>query len=119
LRFRDWALGGKCSLALGRVLTPLRTHEFLLAPTPDTRVPEESGALRGTADMYVGMSELEREYNNLPAATQHLLSSQAQGEHTGFPQNRYRWRVAMARIRRPREIWTARWASWSRPSAYM
>jgi LuxR family maltose regulon positive regulatory protein len=29
---------------------------------------------------------------------QHLLRSKEQGEHTGFAQNRYRWRVAMARI---------------------
>jgi len=57
------------------------------------------GILRGTADLYVGMSELEREYNDLHAATQHLLRSKELGEHTAFPQNRYRWRVAMARIR--------------------
>ena len=49
--------------------------------------------------MYVGMSELDREHNDLHAATQHLLRSKELGEHTGFPQNRYRWRVAMARIR--------------------
>src|SRR5947207_3295081 len=49
--------------------------------------------------MYVGMSELECERDNLHAATQHLLRSKELGEHTGFPQNRYRWRVAMARIR--------------------
>ena len=49
--------------------------------------------------MHVGMSELEREHNDLRAATQHLLRSREQGEHTGFPQNPYRWRVAMARIR--------------------
>jgi ATP/maltotriose-dependent transcriptional regulator MalT len=55
--------------------------------------------MRGTADMYVGMSELEREYNDLHAATQHLLKSKDQGEHTGFPRNPYRWRVAMAQIR--------------------
>ena len=30
---------------------------------------------------------------------QHLLRSKELGEHTGFPQNRYRWHVAMARIR--------------------
>jgi LuxR family maltose regulon positive regulatory protein len=35
----------------------------------------------------------------LPAATQQLLRSQELGEHTGLPQNRYRWRVAMARVR--------------------
>lgn len=56
-------------------------------------------AMRGTADMYVGMSECCRERNDLPAAMEHLLRSQRQGEHTGFPQNSYRWRVAMARIR--------------------
>jgi LuxR family maltose regulon positive regulatory protein len=56
-------------------------------------------AMRGTADMYVGMSECCRERNDLPAAMEHLLRSQRQGEHTGFPQNPYRWRVAMARIR--------------------
>jgi LuxR family maltose regulon positive regulatory protein len=55
--------------------------------------------LRGTADMYVGMSELEREHNDLHVATQHLLRSKEQGEHTGFPRNPYRWHVAMARIR--------------------
>jgi len=47
--------------------------------------------------MYVGMSDLHRERNDLHAATQQLLRSKEQGEHTGFPQNRYRWRVAMAR----------------------
>jgi LuxR family maltose regulon positive regulatory protein len=45
------------------------------------------------------MSELQRERNDLPAAMQHLLSSQELGEHTGFPQNRSRWSVALARIR--------------------
>ena len=49
--------------------------------------------------MYVGMSELHRERDDLHAATQQLLRSQELGEHTGLPQNRYRWRVAMARIR--------------------
>jgi LuxR family maltose regulon positive regulatory protein len=48
--------------------------------------------------MHVGMSELEREGNDLPGATQHLLRSKELGEHTGFPQHPYRWRVAMARI---------------------
>jgi LuxR family maltose regulon positive regulatory protein len=55
--------------------------------------------MRGTADMHVGMGEIHRERNDLHAATQHLLRSKEQGEHTGFPQYPYRWRVAMARIR--------------------
>jgi LuxR family maltose regulon positive regulatory protein len=35
----------------------------------------------------------------LQAATQQLLRSQELGEYNGLPQNPYRWRVAMARIR--------------------
>ncbi len=61
----------------------------------------EPGApvLRGAADMYVGMSDLHREHNDLKTATQHLLTSQALGELAGLPQNPYRWCAAMARIR--------------------
>jgi LuxR family maltose regulon positive regulatory protein len=54
---------------------------------------------RGAADMYVGMSALQREHNELETATQHLLTSQALGELAGLQQNPYRWHAAMARIR--------------------
>ena len=91
-----------CAIALadirrtqGRLGEAMRTYEQALQ-----RVPEQSGpVLRGTADMYVGMSEIHRERDDMPAATQQLLRSQELGEHLGLPQNRYRWRVAMARIR--------------------
>ena len=49
--------------------------------------------------MYVGMSEVLRERDDLPAATGHLLRCQELGEDSGLPQNPYRWRVAMALIR--------------------
>ena len=82
-------------LAQGRLGEAMRTYEQALQ-----RAPEQGGPLlRGTADMYVGMSEVDRERDNLHAATRHLLTSQELGEHTGLPQNQYRWRVAMARIR--------------------
>jgi LuxR family maltose regulon positive regulatory protein len=72
----------------------MRTYEQALQ-----LVPEQDGpVLRGTADMHAGMSELYREHDDLPAATRHLLTSQELGEHTGLPQHRYRWRVAMARV---------------------
>jgi LuxR family maltose regulon positive regulatory protein len=58
--------------------------------------------VRGTADVYVGISEVQRERNELDAATQSLFRSQELGEQSGFAQNRYRWRVAMARIREAR-----------------
>ena len=82
-------------IAQGRLREAMRTYEHAL------RLAAEQGdpAMRGTADMYVGMSEIHREHDDLEAATQNLLRSKEQGEHTGFPQNRYRWRVAMARIR--------------------
>jgi LuxR family maltose regulon positive regulatory protein len=91
-----------CSIALadirsaqGRLGEVMRTYEQALQG-----VPEQGGpVLRGTADMYVGMSEVYRERDDLPAATQQLLRSQELGEHMGLPQNRYRWRVAMARVR--------------------
>ena len=82
-------------LAQGRLGEAMRTYEQALQ-----RASEPGGpVLRGTADMYVGLSEIHRERNDLHAATQSLLRSQELGEHIGLPQNRYRWRVAMARIR--------------------
>src|SRR5439155_11974909 len=55
--------------------------------------------VRGTSDMYVGMSELYRERDDLQSATDTLVRSQELGDHVGMPQNRYRWLVAMARVR--------------------
>ena len=82
-------------LAQGRLGAAMRTYEQALQLAGEPGGP----VLRGTADMYVGMSEVYRERGDLPAATQQLLRSEELGEHTGLPQNRYRWRVAMARIR--------------------
>jgi LuxR family maltose regulon positive regulatory protein len=93
------AIGGAITLAdirivQGRLREAMRIYERGLQLATEQGEP----MLRGTADMYVGMSEILREQNDLPAARQHLLRSQAQGEHTGFPQNPYRWRVAMVRL---------------------
>ena len=56
-------------------------------------------ALRGAADMHSGLSQLLYERNDLDAALQHVQMSRDLGQHAGFPQNEYRWRVALARIR--------------------
>ena len=82
-------------LAQGRLGAAMRTYEQALQLAGEPGGP----VLRGTADMYVGMGEVHRERGDLLAATQQLLRSEELGEHTGLPQNRYRWRVAMARIR--------------------
>jgi LuxR family maltose regulon positive regulatory protein len=49
--------------------------------------------------MYVGMSALHREHNDLGLARQLLAQAEELGEHTGLPQNRHRMRIAMARVR--------------------
>jgi LuxR family transcriptional regulator, maltose regulon positive regulatory protein len=94
------AIGGALVLAdiqiaQGHLHEAMTTYERGLqwATTPGVPV------LRGAADTYVGMSSLCYEHNDLKTATQHLLTSQSLGELAGFPQNPYRWRAAMARIR--------------------
>ena len=91
-----------CSITLadirstqGRLGEALRTYEQVLRLASN----QDGIVLRGTADMYVGLSQIARERDDLPAATQHLRRAEELGEHTGLPQNPYRWRVAMARVR--------------------
>jgi ATP/maltotriose-dependent transcriptional regulator MalT len=79
----------------GRLSEALRTYEQALR----LAFNQDGTVLRGTADMYVGMSQIACERDDLPAATQHLRHAEELGEHTWLPQNPYRWRVAMARVR--------------------
>ncbi|HEX9036958.1 MAG TPA: LuxR C-terminal-related transcriptional regulator [Ktedonobacterales bacterium] len=84
-------------IAQGRLHEAMRIYERALQLTTE---PGARGAtaLRGTADLYVGMSELYREHDDLHAAMQFLRRGQELGERNGVPQNQYRWRVTMARI---------------------
>ena len=91
-----------CSITLadirstqGRLSEALRTYEEALRLASN----QDGTVLRGTADMYVGMSQIACERHDLAAATRHLLHAEELGEHTWLPQNPYRWRVAMARVR--------------------
>ena len=96
-----------CSIALadirltqGRVNDALATYDQALrlaSRHPGTAPP--GTVLPGTADMYVGMSQVALERNDLALATTHLTYSQQLGERAGLPQNPYRWRVAMARLK--------------------
>lgn len=94
------AVGGVNALADIRI-SQGRLHEAMQTYERTLRLALEQGepALRGTADMYVGMSELHREHGDLDAAAECLQMSARLGEHTGFPQHPYRWRVATARLR--------------------
>jgi LuxR family maltose regulon positive regulatory protein len=90
-----------CSIALADIrISQGRLREAMSTYERGLQLATEQSAilLRGAADMHVGMSELHRERDDLHAARQHLLRSKELGEHTGLPQNRYRWCVAMARI---------------------
>jgi LuxR family transcriptional regulator, maltose regulon positive regulatory protein len=85
---------GDVNVIWGRLGEAMRTYQdaLRLGETVDV-------SPRGTADMYVGMSAIHYARGDLAAAHEDLQRSQALGEHKGLPQNRYRWRVAMARLR--------------------
>lgn len=81
-------------IAQGRLREAVRTYEQSL------RIAEEhSEPVWGTASLYVGLSELHCERGDLEAATELLMRSKELGEHFGLPETRYRWHVAMARIK--------------------
>lgn len=91
-----------CAIALadirieqGRLRDAMLTYERGLRLATEQRAT----ALRGAADMHVGMSERYLERDDLDAAVRHLAISTAMGEHLGSRQNPYRWCVAMARAR--------------------
>jgi LuxR family transcriptional regulator, maltose regulon positive regulatory protein len=94
-------------IAQGRLREAMRIYERGLGlataqnPAPPNRQPAPGGPplLRGTADVYVGMSVLHCERDDLQAAMRHLQSSMDLGEPSGFPQNRYRRCIALARLR--------------------
>jgi LuxR family maltose regulon positive regulatory protein len=90
-----------CSITLGDLLiTQGRLGDALAAYERALALgARQPGVLRGTADMYVGISQIALERGDLPAAEAYLQRSQDLGEHLGLPQNPYRSRVAMARLR--------------------
>ncbi len=82
-------------IAQGRLREAMSTYELALKRALEQGEP----VLAGTADMYVGMSALRREQNDLTAATQLVLRSEELGVLAGKAQNPYRSCVALARIR--------------------
>jgi LuxR family maltose regulon positive regulatory protein len=94
------AIGGSIVLAdiqiaQGHLHEAMTTFERALQWAMEPGKPVQ----RGAADMYVGMSALQLEHNDLDISMQHLLTSQALGKLAGLQQNPYRWCAAMARIR--------------------
>ncbi len=57
---------------------------------------------RATADLHVGLAELDRELDDLGGAEEHLESSRVLGERASITENRHRWYVVMAQVRAAR-----------------
>jgi LuxR family transcriptional regulator, maltose regulon positive regulatory protein len=87
---------GDISFAQGHLREAVQVHEQGLKLATE----QGSQVLRGTADMHASLSELHRERNDLQAANRHLLKARELGESAGLPQHPYRWRVAMAHLKR-------------------
>jgi LuxR family transcriptional regulator, maltose regulon positive regulatory protein len=90
-----------CAVALadiqivqGQLRHAMQTYQqgLQLAQRPDATL------LRGAVDMYIGMSAIAYQQNNLQDAAHYVLRCQELGEQMGLPQNPYRWRVAMAHV---------------------
>ena len=54
---------------------------------------------RATADLHVGLAELDRELNDLVSAAAHLETARVLREHSTITENQYRWFVAAAQVR--------------------
>jgi LuxR family maltose regulon positive regulatory protein len=93
-------VGGSVTLADIRI-TQGRLHEAMSIYERGLQLATKQGApaLRGAADMHVGMSALYFERNELNTAEQHLLKSKELGELNELLKNPYRWRVTKAQIR--------------------
>jgi len=86
---------GDIRIAQGRLGDAERTYEQALHDASE----HDASGVRGVADMYVALAEVHRQRGDLPRALSELQRSHELGEHFELPQNRYRWSLAMARVR--------------------
>ena len=54
---------------------------------------------RATADLHVGLAELDRELDDLTSARHHLEKARVLAQRASITENRHRWYVAMAQVR--------------------
>jgi LuxR family maltose regulon positive regulatory protein len=84
-------------LAAGRPSKARRLYQDALK-LAYARAEASGGAVpMATADLYVGLAELDREVGNLDSATRHLETATSLGERASLTENQYRWFVAAAR----------------------
>jgi LuxR family maltose regulon positive regulatory protein len=82
-------------VAAGRPSRARRLYEQALQTATKNGEPYP----RATADLHVGLAELDRELNDLTSSEAHLETARALGERTSITENRHRWYVAMAQVR--------------------
>ena len=78
-----------------------RLHEAVSTYQQSLQLATEQGepVIQGTADLYLGLSELQLEQGDLEAAVQHLQTSEELGEQAAQEAYHYRWRIARARLK--------------------
>ncbi|NMB87446.1 MAG: hypothetical protein GYA17_03735 [Chloroflexi bacterium] len=93
-----YAIRGTYSLA-DICLAQGRLQEAIAVYEQSLQLATQHGdqVLRGTADLYLRLSELYYEQNNPGAAGQYLAKGEQLGEHTVSPHWQYRRRLALAR----------------------
>nr|WP_238350659.1 LuxR C-terminal-related transcriptional regulator [Kribbella shirazensis] len=89
---------GDLWMAAGRPSRARKTFEETLAAATRNGEPYP----RVTADLHVGLAELDRELDDLASAEAHLDLARVLGEHGSITENRHRWYVAMAQVRAAR-----------------
>jgi LuxR family transcriptional regulator, maltose regulon positive regulatory protein len=82
-----WVAGGRPSRARRLCEQALETATGHGEPYP-----------RATADLHVGLAELDRELDDLDGAEAHLETARVLAERGSITENRHRWSVAMAQV---------------------
>ena len=81
-------------VASGRPGQARRLHEQALRTAVEGGEPYP----RATADLHVGLAELDREVDDLKGAESHLDTARVVGERAAITENRHRWFVARAQL---------------------
>ncbi|WP_406830625.1 LuxR C-terminal-related transcriptional regulator [Pedococcus sp. KACC 23699] len=87
---------GSMWLARGRPDEARRLYSRALS----TAQRHPGDALTTLGDLHVGLADVLLEQGDLAAAAEHLATARSLGESTSLFENRYRWFVAAARLRR-------------------
>ncbi len=86
-----WVAAGRPSRARGLYEQALQNATGSGEPFP-----------RATADLHVGLAELDRELDDLTSAEAHLETARVLAERGSITENRHRWPMAMAQVRAAR-----------------